>query len=202
MKNPDSKDVRMSFSFASTIVVCALLVISIIALLLLKGRSRNESADSDTSQLQTPSAGKPKSALQVDPEPTMGEPSITGPKKDEDIPLSGKSVEDLSYLAKNTARRELHKIISKQGGLAGLEFIRQRLSSPDGSDTFQTRLENMIQKAALPTRIVNGQKTGKGIFWFTTTDNIALEKPAKILEPIWTVGHINRQHERHSLLEI
>ena len=59
----------------------------------------------------------------------------------------------------------------------------------------QTRLENMIEKAALPTRMVKGQKTGKGIFWFTTKDNITLQDPSKILEPIWTVGHINQREQ-------
>lgn len=66
----------------------------------------------------------------------------------------------------------------------------------------QTRMTNMINRAALPTRIVKGQPTGKGIFWFTTKDNITLQDPSKILEPIWTVGHINHREQKHSLLEI
>ncbi len=64
------------------------------------------------------------------------------------------------------------------------------------------RLDNMIQKAALPIRLVNGQPTGAGIFYFTTKDNISLEDPHRILKPIWTVGHSNQLQTPRSLCEV
>jgi len=66
----------------------------------------------------------------------------------------------------------------------------------------EQRVKNMINKAALPVRTVKGKATGAGIFWFTSQDKISLDNPAQILEPIWTVGHINHLDEKHSLLEI
>lgn len=70
------------------------------------------------------------------------------------------------------------------------------------------RVRNMIDKAALKVRQVKNKQTGElvptgsGIFWFTATENISLEKPASILQDIWTVGHVNHLTEQHSLLDI
>ena len=59
----------------------------------------------------------------------------------------------------------------------------------------------MIELAALPIKIVKGEPTGAGIFWFTTQESITLEDPAQILAPIWTVGHVKHRQEKHSLID-
>jgi len=58
------------------------------------------------------------------------------------------------------------------------------------------RVENMIQWGAFKVK-----ENGAGIFWFTTTDHIALNSPHTILDPIWTVGHRQYLLEKHSLIE-
>ena len=62
--------------------------------------------------------------------------------------------------------------------------------------TNSLRVKNMLKWLNQTT---NG---GSGIFWFTSTENISLEKPATILEDIWTVGQVNHLTEKHSLLDI
>ena len=65
-------------------------------------------------------------------------------------------------------------------------------------------LQHMIEKKTLPLTPL-----GSALFWFTTKDQISLENPAWILEPIWVLGHANHydpdksfsEQEKHSLLE-
>ena len=67
----------------------------------------------------------------------------------------------------------------------------------------QQRMDNLITDAALNTvRSANGMAKGSGIFWFTTENNISIEKPDKILEPVWTIGHIRYLMEKHSIVKI
>ncbi len=63
----------------------------------------------------------------------------------------------------------------------------------------------MIEQSAL--KINHGK--GSRIFWFTTTDQISLDNPANILNPIWTIGQQDeydpeksiRDQTKQSLLE-
>jgi len=59
------------------------------------------------------------------------------------------------------------------------------------------RLWRMIDK--LCTAINKPQ--GSGIFSFTTSDKIDLNRPASIFEPIWTIGHEKHWNSSHPLLE-
>jgi len=69
----------------------------------------------------------------------------------------------------------------------------------------ERRLKNMIEQSAL--KINHGK--GSKIFWFTTTDQISLDNPANILNPIWIIGQQDeydpeksiKDQPRHSLLE-
>jgi len=69
----------------------------------------------------------------------------------------------------------------------------------------ERRLKNMIDQAGL--KINHGK--GSRIFWFTTTDQISLDNPANLLNPIWLIGQqdeyttdqpISKQ-SRHNLLQ-
>jgi hypothetical protein len=58
------------------------------------------------------------------------------------------------------------------------------------------RIENMIQWGAFKVH-----NDGAGIFWFTTTNQISLDQPERILDAIWTVGHRRYLNQKHSLIE-
>ena len=68
----------------------------------------------------------------------------------------------------------------------------------------EQRAKNLIEKVALQLT-----PHGSALFWFTTKDQISLDNPAWILEPIWILGHANHydpdksfsEQEKHSLLE-
>ena len=63
------------------------------------------------------------------------------------------------------------------------------------------RLKGLIESTALPVKMVGGRPQGCGIFWFTCQENIGIDNPERILEPIWTVGHAKHLNEKHGLLE-
>ena len=60
----------------------------------------------------------------------------------------------------------------------------------------RTRLQNMIKMTAFQF-----SERGSRLFWFTTKDHFSLERPASILEPMWTVAHQDHLSERHSIIE-
>lgn len=68
----------------------------------------------------------------------------------------------------------------------------------------EQRAKNLIEKVALQLT-----PHGSALFWFTTKNQISLDNPARILEPIWILGHANHyepdksfsEQEKHSLLE-
>ena len=59
------------------------------------------------------------------------------------------------------------------------------------------RLKNMIQEAAL--KINHGK--GSGLFYFTTTDQVNLDNPAHLLEPIWIIGQDKEYNPNKSLAD-
>lgn len=73
----------------------------------------------------------------------------------------------------------------------------------------ETENERRLKKMILRSALKFNQGSGSGIFWFTTTNNISLENPQKILEKIWIIGHRDyynpaqpiREQQKHSLLE-
>ena len=68
----------------------------------------------------------------------------------------------------------------------------------------EAKLKNLIEDVALKLTL-----NGSALFWFTTKENINLDNPAQILEPIWVLGHANHyargkpfsEQQKHSLLE-
>jgi len=64
-------------------------------------------------------------------------------------------------------------------------------------------MDNLITGSALNTVKSNsGSAKGSGIFWFTIENNISLENPDRILEPIWTIGHVRYVMEKYSIIEV
>lgn len=63
------------------------------------------------------------------------------------------------------------------------------------------RLENIIARAVLPVRMVGGEEVGSGLFWLATSENIRLDRPESILEPIWMLGCKNLACDRVSMID-
>jgi len=61
----------------------------------------------------------------------------------------------------------------------------------------ELRLKNMIEQAALK---INHNK-GSGLFYFTTTDQVNLDDPAHLLDPIWIIGQDKEYNPNKSLAD-
>jgi hypothetical protein len=58
------------------------------------------------------------------------------------------------------------------------------------------RIDNMLKWGVFAVK-----ENGSGIFWFTTTYQISLDQPERILDAIWTVGHRRYLNQKHSFIE-